>query len=99
MSKNKKHTINWNNRTFLEVEKNWKLRRIKESLYINSLNPSTEIDASKLMNPEKVTEIADCWKEFHPMVRAILKKATSKKAPKPPKSQNQKNPSGRTKEK
>ena len=32
MSKNKKHTINWNNRTFLEVEKNWKLRRLKESL-------------------------------------------------------------------
>ena len=99
MSKNKKHTINWNNRTFLEVEKNWKLRRIKESLYINSLNPSNEIDASKLMNPEKGMEIADCWKEFHPMVRAILKKATSKKAPKPPKSQNRKNPSGRTKEK
>jgi len=51
------------------------------------------------MNPEKGMEIADCWKEFHPMVRAILKKATSKKAPKPPKSQNRKNPSRRTKEK
>ena len=82
MSKNKKYTINWNSRTFLEVEKNWKLRRIKESLYINSLNPSNEIDASKLMNPEKGMEIADCWKEFHLMVRAILKKATPKKSTK-----------------
>ena len=71
MSKNKKHTINWNNRTFLEVEKNWKLRRIKESLYINSLNPSNEIDGSKLMNQEKGMEIADCWKEFHPMISEL----------------------------
>jgi len=31
------------------------------------------------MNPEKGTEIADCWKEFHLMIIAILKKAPSKK--------------------
>ena len=31
------------------------------------------------MNPEKGTEIAACWKEFHPEIRSILKKATAKK--------------------
>ena len=27
------------------------------------------------MNPQKGTEIAACWKEFHPEIRSILKKA------------------------
>ena len=61
----------------MELEIIWV--RIEESLYTNSSDPSTEIDASKLMNPEKGTEIADCWKEFHLMIIAILKKAPSKK--------------------
>ena len=30
------------------------------------------------MNQEKGTEIAACWKEFHPEIRSILKKATAK---------------------
>ena len=30
------------------------------------------------MNPQKGTEIAACWKEFHPEIRSILKKATAK---------------------
>ena len=83
--RSKKHKINWTNRTFLAVEKDWKLRRIKESIFLNSLNPSTEIDASKLMNPEKGMEMAECWKEFNPIVRDLLKKATSKSTPKSPK--------------
>ena len=33
------------------------------------------------MNPEKGTEIAACWKEFHPEVRSILTKATAKNMP------------------
>ena len=83
--RSKKHKVNWNNRTFLAVEKDWKLRRIKESIFLNSLNPSTELDASKLMNPEKGMEMAECWKEFNPMVRDLFKKATSKSTPKSPK--------------
>ena len=31
------------------------------------------------MNPEKGTELAVCWKEFHPEIRSIVKKATAKK--------------------
>jgi len=76
-----KHKINWSNKTFLEIEKDWGRRRIKEALYINSINPSYEIDPTKLMNPEKGTEIAACWKEFHPEIRSILKKATTKNVP------------------
>ena len=75
---------------------NWKLRRIKESMLINSLNPSAEIDASKLLSPEKGLEIAECWKECNHMVRDMLKKATSKNTPKPPKrTQKQKSPRGK----
>jgi hypothetical protein len=83
--RSKKHKVNWNNRNFLAVEKDWILRRIKESIFLNCLNPSTEIDASKLMNPEKGMEMAECWKEFNPVVRDLLKKATSKGTPKSPK--------------
>ena len=63
--RSKEHKINWNRRTFLAVEKEWKRRRIKESIFLNSLNPSTEIDASKLMNPEKGMEfeMAECMLE------------------------------------
>ena len=82
--RSKKHKVNWNNRTFLAFGKDWKLR-IKESIFLNRLNPSTEIDASKLMNPEKGMEMAECWKEFNPIVRDLLKKATSEGTPKSPK--------------
>ena len=57
------HKVNWSNKTFLEVEKDCWQRRIKVALYINSTNPLSEIDPTKLMNPEKGTEIAACWKE------------------------------------
>jgi len=30
-------------------------------------------------------EMAECWKEFNPIVRDLLKKATSKGTPKSPK--------------
>ena len=33
------------------------------------------------MNAEKGTEIADCWKEFHPEIRSILKKETANNMP------------------
>jgi len=37
------------------------------------------------MNPEKGMEMAECWKEFNPIVRDLLKKSTSKDTPKSPK--------------
>ena len=64
MSKNKKQKITWKNITLLEVEKNWKLRRIKEFLYINSFSPSNKIDASKLMNPVKARKLQTAGKSF-----------------------------------
>lgn len=83
ITNNKKHKIRWTDRAFLEIEKDWKLRKIKESIYINGVNPSTEIDATKLMNPEKGMEIAECWMEFNPVIRKILRKSTSKGSSKP----------------
>ena len=71
MRENKKHFIDWKNRNFLEIDKDWRRKQIsiniKEALYIDSINPqiSIEINLRKLMNPEKGTDISDCWKEFH----------------------------------
>ena len=55
-----KHKIDWDSRQFLEIEKDWRRRKIKEALYIDSINPQEEMNPSKLMNPEKGTEISDC---------------------------------------
>ena len=62
---NKKHIFDWNNRNFLEIDNSWRRRKIKEALYIDSINPHMEINLRKLMNPEKGTDISDCWKEFY----------------------------------
>ena len=71
--RSKKHKINWTNRTFLAVEKDWKHRRIKESIFLNSLNPSTEIDASKLMNPEKRHENGRMLERVQPYSQRSVK--------------------------
>ena len=33
MRENKQHLVDWNNRTFLEIDKDWRSRKIKEALY------------------------------------------------------------------
>ena len=63
MRENKKHIIDWNNRNFLEIDNDWRRRKIKEALYIDSFNPQMEINPRKLMKPEKGKDIFDCWKE------------------------------------
>ena len=50
LKNNEGHKVNWEKVKFLDKEVNWKGRKIKESIYINSLNPTTKIDPSKLMN-------------------------------------------------
>jgi len=81
MRDNKKHLVDWDDRTFLEVEKDWRRRRIKEALYIDSINPQEDIDPNKLMNPEKGTEVSKCWKQFYPNIREIFKEKISQKKP------------------
>ena len=58
-----KHQIDWENTIFLDSETNWRRRKIKEALYIDSLNPGKQI-SNKIMNLEKGFDISGCWKEF-----------------------------------
>ena len=62
LKNNKGHKINWEKVNFLDKEDNWKGRKIKEAIYINSLNPTARIDPSKLMNLEKGFELDPLWK-------------------------------------
>ena len=55
-------------------EINWKGRKIKESIYINSLNPTMKIDPSKLMNLEKGFDLDPIWSEFNPVFRDSIQK-------------------------
>jgi len=51
--KNKKHTIDWENRVFLDFEPHWRKRKIKEALFIDCLNPGVTMMPHMLMNLEK----------------------------------------------
>ena len=73
--------IDWNNRNFLEIDNDWRRRKIKEALYIDSINRQMEINPRKLMNPEKGTDISDCWKEFYHHIRQTFETKTSQKKP------------------
>ena len=72
--KNKRHTIDWDNRVFLDFEPHWRKRKIKEALFIDCLNPGVTLLPDMLMNLEKGIEIASGWKEFNPHIRNILSK-------------------------
>ena len=69
----KKHLIDWDNRNFPKINEDWSRRKIKEALYIDSINPQILIDLQKLMNSEKGTDISGCWKEFPNCIQKSLK--------------------------
>ena len=74
LKNNKGHKINWEKVRFLDKEDNWKGQKIKEAIYINSLNPTARIDPSKLMNLEKGFELDPIWSEFNPVFRDLVQK-------------------------
>jgi len=71
--KNEGHKINWENICFLDKEKNWKGRKIKEAIYINAIVPTTMMDKEKLMNLEKGFELDPIWKELNQPIRDQIK--------------------------
>ena len=71
--KNEGHKINWEKICFLDKEKNWKGRKIKEAIYINAIVPTTMMDKEKLMNLEKGVELDPVWKELNPQIRDQIK--------------------------
>jgi len=52
-----KHKIDWGSRAFLESDTHWRKRKIKESLFMDCLNPGKDITSKSIMNLEKGREI------------------------------------------
>jgi hypothetical protein len=67
LKNHKGHDIDWDDAQFLDHEKHWLGRKIKESVYINALNPIRDI--KNLLNIEKGYKIDDCWSFFNDEIR------------------------------
>ena len=63
LKKNKKHKIAWEEAIFIDRDSHYMRRKIKESIYINALDPSER--PTKIMNLEKGVKIGSCWNEFN----------------------------------
>ena len=71
LKNNKKHKIAWDDAVFIDREPHFMRRKIKESIYINALDPSEK--HSKIMNLEKGIATNPCWNEFKSEVRKMLR--------------------------
>ena len=63
--------INWEKVRFLDKEKNWKGRKIKEAIYINAVVPTSLMNEGKLMNLDKGYELDMIWSAFNPVIRVL----------------------------
>ena len=70
---NEGHQIDWGKVAFLDNEKNWRGRKIKEAIYINAVVPTNLADGRKLMNLEKGYDLDKICSEFNPDIRDRLK--------------------------
>ena len=50
---------------FLDYEKNWKRRKIKEAIYINAINPTNTMSKKDILNLEKGYELDAVLSEFN----------------------------------
>ena len=80
MKNNEGHQIDWGKVCFLDNEKNWRGRKIKEAIYINAVVPTNLVDGRKLMNLEKGYDLDKIWSEFNPDIRDRLKTSFKKAA-------------------
>ena len=71
LKKNKKHKIAWEKVIFVDRDSHYMRRKIKESIYINALDPPER--PKKIMNLEKGVKIGSCWNEFNHEIRKYLK--------------------------
>ena len=67
-----RHIISWENIAFVDQESNWSRRKIKESIYINAMDPSQK--PTQIMNLEKGKEVNPCWNEFNYVIKKIVMK-------------------------
>ena len=59
--RNRGHTVEWRDAVFIDKEKHWKGRKIKEALYINAQNPKKTVDKSRILNLEKGLDLDPIW--------------------------------------
>ena len=71
---NKGHKIDWDKVLFLDYEKNWKRRKIKEAIYINVINPTNTMNKKDILNLEKGYELDAVWSEFNKVHRQGIAK-------------------------
>jgi hypothetical protein len=71
---NKGHRIDWDGTKILEEEDNTIRRKIKESIFIEALNPGTKMD--QLMNLEKGVQIDKGWKILGGEIRRNVERIT-----------------------
>ena len=74
LNRNKGHEVDWENVSFLDSEKFWKGRKVKESLYISAQNPSKVVDAKVILNLEKGLELDPMWGFFNEQFRRTMEK-------------------------
>jgi len=72
LRKNKGHSINWDGAVFLDRERHWRRRKIKEALFINAQNSAKEVHHKKILNLEKGITLDPVWAEFNETFREIM---------------------------
>ena len=72
LEENLDRIISWENIAFLDQESNWSRRKIKESIYINAVDPAQK--PTQIMNLEKGKEVNPCWNEFNSFIKKIVMK-------------------------
>ena len=59
---------------FLDYEKNWKRRKVKEAVYIKAINPTNGMNKKIILNLEKGYNLDKIWSEFNGVHRQAIKK-------------------------
>ena len=57
---------------YVEREKHWMARKVKEAILINAVNPTKKIEADGALNLEKGYEVDSIWSGFNEDFRAML---------------------------
>ena len=74
MKKSGGHQIEWGKCVFLDKEKNWRRRKIKEAIYINAINPTESMVHQDILNLEKGYDFDPIWGGFNQDFRGIIEK-------------------------
>jgi hypothetical protein len=80
LERNEGHVINWEKVRFSDKKKNWKGRKIKETIYINAVVPTSLMNERNLMYLEKGHALDLIWSEFNPVIWVLIQGKLKKTA-------------------